>query len=30
MMHAALHINLPSYAGATVTTEKIVAPLASL
>jgi ureidoacrylate peracid hydrolase len=30
MMHAALHINLPNYAGAIVTTDKIVASLASL
>jgi len=30
MMHAALHLNLPNYADAIVTTNKIVASLASL
>jgi len=27
MMHAALHINIPNYAGAVVTTEEIVASI---
>ena len=30
MMHAALHINIPNYAGAVVTTEKIVASISSM
>jgi ureidoacrylate peracid hydrolase len=30
MMHAALHLNLPNYASAVVTTDEIVASLASL
>ena len=30
MMHAALHLNLPNYASAIVTTDQIVAALASL
>ena len=30
MMHAALHVNIPNYAGAAVTTDKIIASLASL
>ena len=30
MMHAALDINIPNYAGAVVTTEEIVASIASL
>jgi nicotinamidase-related amidase len=30
MMHPALHLHLPNYAGAIVTTDKIVASLASL
>jgi ureidoacrylate peracid hydrolase len=30
MMHAALQINIPNYAGAVVTTEKIVASISSM
>jgi ureidoacrylate peracid hydrolase len=30
MMHAALHINLPNYANAIVTTEEVVRAMASL
>ena len=30
MMHAALHINIPNYAGAVVTTDEIVASISSM